>query len=47
MAKVFFLAHSLGGIIVQDYLASNPALAAGQILMGSFLLSKLPTKSPP
>lgn len=39
-AKIFFIAHSLGGIILQDYLASNPSLAAGQVLMGSFLLSK-------
>ena len=39
-AKLFFIAHSLGGIILQDYLAANPSLAAGQVLMGSFLLSK-------
>ena len=39
-AKIFFIAHSLGGIIIQDYLASNPKMAAGQVLMGSFLLSK-------
>lgn len=39
-AKIFFVAHSLGGIILQDYLASNPTIAAGQVLMGSFLLSK-------
>ena len=39
-AKIFFLAHSLGGIIIQDHLASNPTIAAGQILMGSFLTSK-------
>lgn len=39
-AKIFFLAHSLGGIILQDYLASNPKLATGQVLLGSFLLSK-------
>lgn len=39
-AKIFFLAHSLGGIILQDYLASNPSIAAGQVLMGSFLSSK-------
>lgn len=39
-SKLFFVAHSLGGIILQDYLASNPHLATGQVLMGSFLLSK-------
>ena len=39
-AKIFFIAHSLGGIILQDYLASNPAIATAQVLMGSFLLSK-------
>lgn len=39
-AKIFFIAHSLGGIILQDYLVSNPSIATAQILMGSFLLSK-------
>ncbi len=39
-ASIFFLAHSQGGVILQDYLASNPTMATGQVLMGSFLLSK-------
>ena len=37
---VFFAGHSLGGVILQDYLQNNPALANGQILFGSFLLEK-------
>ena len=37
---VFFAGHSLGGVILQDYLQSHPTLARGQILFGSFLLEK-------
>ena len=36
--KIFYAAHSLGGIMLQDYLHSNPASGVAQILMGSFLL---------
>ena len=38
--KIFFVAHSLGGTIIQNYLYGNASLAAGQILLGSFLSSK-------
>lgn len=38
--KIFFAAHSLGGTILQAYLYTNSSLAAGQILLGSFLQSK-------
>lgn len=38
--KVFFVAHSEGGVILQYYLYKNTSLATGQILLGSFLLSK-------
>lgn len=46
-ANIFFVAHSLGGIILQDYLASDPSVATGQILMGSYLLSKHRSKTYP
>ncbi len=39
-AKLFFTGHSLGGIILQDYLVGNPSGALGQVLMGSFLQLK-------
>lgn len=38
--KLFFVAHSLGGVMLQEYLNQNPSIATGQILLGSFLLSK-------
>ena len=37
---VFFAGHSLGGVILQDYLQNHSTLAKGQILLGSFLLEK-------
>lgn len=37
-SKIFFAAHSLGGIMLQNYLNSNPTSGMAQILMGSFLL---------
>ena len=37
-SKIFFAAHSLGGIILQNYLHDNPKSAVAQILMGSYLL---------
>ena len=37
---VFFVGHSLGGIILQDYLQTHSTLAKGQILFGSYLLEK-------
>ena len=39
-AKLFFVGHSSGGFVLQDYLAARPTLASGQVLMGSFLRSK-------
>lgn len=42
-AKIFFAGHSLGGIILQDYLVGNPSGAVGQVLMGSFLQRKYRT----
>lgn len=39
-AKLFFTGHSLGGIILQDYLNSTPSGAMGQVLMGAFLQRK-------
>ena len=39
-AKILFIGHSQGGVMLQDYLAANPKIAAGQVLMGSFLLAK-------
>ncbi len=39
-AKIFFTGHSLGGIMLQDYLVSDPSGAMGQVLMGSFLQRK-------
>ncbi|XP_064386786.1 uncharacterized protein LOC135335273 [Halichondria panicea] len=39
-AKQFFTGHSLGGIMLQDYLVSDPSGAMGQVLMGSFLQRK-------
>lgn len=38
--KIFFIGHSQGGAMLQDYVAANPDLATGQVLMGSFLLAK-------
>lgn len=37
---LFFGGHSLGGVILQDYLQNHSTIAKGQILMGSFLLEK-------
>ena len=37
---LFFSGHSLGGVILQDYLQNHSTIAKGQILMGSFLLEK-------
>ena len=37
---LFFAGHSLGGVILQDYLQNNSTIAKGQILMGSYLLEK-------
>ena len=39
-AKLFFAGHSLGGVILQDYLNNSPAGVKGQVLMGSFLQRK-------
>ena len=39
-AKLFFTGHSLGGVILQDYLNNTPSGAIGQVLMGSFLQRK-------
>ena len=36
--KIFMAAHSLGGVMAQDYIKSNPDLIKGSILMGSVLL---------
>lgn len=38
--SIFFAGHSLGGVILQDYLQTHPGIAKGQILFGSFLLEK-------
>ena len=45
--KIFFAGHSLGGIILQDYVYINPSNVTGQILMGSFLLRKYHNKTYP
>ena len=37
---IFFAGHSLGGVILQDYLQSRSTISKGQILLGSFLLEK-------
>lgn len=37
-SKIFFAAHLLGGIVLQNYLHDNPKSAVAQILMGSYLL---------
>ena len=37
---IIFAAHSLGGVILQDYLNDNKQVGIGQILLGSFLLRK-------
>ena len=39
-SKLFFAGHSLGGIVLQDYLQGNASLPVAQILLGSFLLEK-------
>lgn len=39
-APVFVAGHSLGGTVLQYYVASNPKKVHGQILMGSCLLRK-------
>ena len=39
-AAVFMAGHSLGGTVLQDYIASSPKNIRGQILMGSFILRK-------
>ena len=36
--SIFFAAHSLGGIILQDYLYKNRSMGFAQVLMGSFLI---------
>ena len=38
--SIFFAAHSLGGISLQDYLYKNPSMGFAQVLMGSFLMRK-------
>ena len=32
--RIFFAAHSLGGVILQDYLFSHPNMGFAQVLMG-------------
>lgn len=39
-SKIVFMAHSLGGVMLQDFLKKNPTMGIGQILIGSFLLRK-------
>ena len=39
-SAVFYAGHSLGGVILQDYVYSSGKSSHGQILMGSFLLRK-------
>ena len=46
-AKVFFAAHSLGGVMVQDYVFANSNATSGQILMGSFIERKYRNKTYP
>lgn len=38
--KLFYAGHSLGGASIQDFSASHPDVAMGQILMGANLLRK-------
>lgn len=45
--KIYFVGHSLGGIILQDYVYANASNATGQVLMGSFLLRKYHNKTYP
>lgn len=45
--SVFFAGHSLGGIMLQDYLFANSSVAKGQILLGSFLTRKYANKTFP
>ena len=44
---VFFAAHSLGGIILQDYLFNNKEAVSAQVLMGAYLLRKYRTQTYP
>ena len=38
--KMFYAAHSEGGVILQDYLVDNPSVAIGQMLFGANLVRK-------
>ena len=38
--SIFFAAHSLGGIILQNYIHDNPSMGFAQVLMGSYILRK-------
>ena len=44
---VVFAAHSLGGVMLQDYLFDNPKMGFAQVLMGSYLLRKYRNQSYP
>lgn len=44
-AKIFLIGHSLGGLAVQDFVASHSDFADGLILMGSTILRKYALES--
>ena len=46
-SDIVFAAHSLGGVMLQDYLNNNKEAGIGQILLGSFLLRKYRNASYP
>ena len=39
-SDIFFAGHSIGGMMLQDYLNDNKQAGIGQILLGSFLFRK-------
>jgi hypothetical protein len=39
-SDIFFAGHSIGGMMLQDYLSDNKHAGIGQILLGSFLFRK-------
>jgi len=46
-SAIFYAGHSLGGVILQDYVYNNGKDSRGQILMGSFLLRSYRNESYP
>ena len=38
--SIFFASHSMGGIILQNYLHDNPKMGFAQVLLGSYILRK-------